>query len=710
MNRKPLLSVALASVAFVTGPVAAAEGDVASSEEVVSADAASDAGYGSDAGDGGIIVTGRLFSTHPATINAPVVLSGETLIRKTRAQLGDTLATMPGVSASSFAPGASRPVLRGFDAARVRLLAEGVGSLDASTVSADHAVAIDTLTIERIDVLHGAEVLLYAGDPAGGAVNVLDRRIPRTVPERGYAALATATYGSAADGTSLGASVDVALAPRLVAHVDASRARAGNLRTGGYVLSPQLRAETLASAEDLRTSGDADGADGADSLTAMANARGSIPNSATRSETVAGGLAFIGAGGDLGVSVQRFTTRYGVPPRPEAGGPADVSIDMRQTRVDTRGGVNFTGGILQRLEFRGSFGDYEHQEQHNGTAEATFRSQGVETRLEAIQAEQGGWRGRSGLQFGDRTLNVIGEEVLLPDNNTQNLALFTLQQVRMGRVDFEAAGRFENVKVRAKPNGLHRAFDLWSGVAGIAWRPVDSLTLHVNIQRGERAPSAEELLVDGIHEASQTYQIGNPVFRTERSVGVEGGLRVQTPGVLLSVIGFATDFDNFITPLPTGDEIAGFPVYRFVQEQARFYGVEAEASVRVAKWGDGTLTLDGGADYTHASLVGIGPVSRIPPLRLRGGLEYGTPSLTLRGEVEWNAKQSRVAEFENPTSAFTLLGVSASWKPMGPDGALTLIASADNLLDVSGRRAASETRDFVPIAGRDFRITASVQF
>lgn len=701
MNRSSLLSIALSSAALVASPAVAADGDMSASADAIMADA------GEDANEGGIIVTGRFFTREPATINAPVILSGETLIRKTRAQLGDTLATMPGVSASSFAPGASRPVLRGFDAARVRLLSEGVGSLDASTVSADHAVAIDTLTVERIDVLHGAEVLLYAGDPAGGAVNVLDHRIPRSVPENGYSAQATATYGSAADGTSLGASVDVALTSRLVAHIDGSRARAGNLRTGGNVLSPQLRAEVLASAAELRTQGDVEGAD---TLTAMGNARGTIPNSATRSETVAGGLAFIDAAGDMGVSVQRFTTKYGVPPRPEAGGPAAVSIDLRQTRVDTRGGVNFTGGFLKRLEFRGSYGDYEHQEQHNGTAEATFRSKGIETRLDAIQAEQGGWRGRSGVQFGDRTQNVISDEALIPDNNTQNLALFTLQQLRAGAFDFEVAGRFENVKVRAKPNGLRRGYDLWSGVAGIAWRPADTLTLHVNIQRGERAPSAEELFVDGIHEASQSYQTGNPAFRTERSLGVEGGLRLHTPGILLSVIGFATDFDDFITPIPTGNEIEGFPVYQFVQENARFYGVEAEASARLASWGDRTLTLDGGADYTHASLVGVGPVPQIPSLRLRSGLEYGSPVLTLRGEVEWNAKQSRVAEFENPTSAFTLVGISASWKPMGADSALTLIASADNLLNVTGRRAASGTRDFVPIAGRDLRITASIQF
>lgn len=654
-----------------------------------------------------IIVTGRLFSAEADPISAPVVLTGDSLTREARPQLGEMLAKLPGVSATSFAPGASRPVLRGFDAARVRILTDGISSLDASTVSADHAVALDTLTVERVDVLHGPEVLLYAGDPAGGAVNTIDKRIPRHVPDQPVTFEALAGYGTAADSVTLGGAADVRLAPRFVAHFDASYAHSSDLRVGGYVLSPALRSEILADAAAL--AGDGDTAGAAD-LTSQANRRGRLPNSAARSDTLGAGLAFIDDGGDLGVSIQRFNTTYGIPPRPEVGNPDPVSIALRQTRYDIRGGVNFGGGFLDRLQFRAAYGDYSHEEREDGIAGTRFASQGLEGRIEAVQANRGGWRGKSGIQFGDRTLNVVGDERLIPDNHTTNLAVFTLQQVRFGPVDLEAAGRYERVDVRAKPAGPERNFKLWSAVAGAAWRITDKLSLHADFQHGERAPSAEELFIDGVHDATQSYERGNPGFVIERSNGVEGGLRWQSPGVLVSVIGFLTDFDNFITPIPNGEEIEGYPVFQYTQAKARFRGVEAEASVKLADWGERSLTVDGGLDYTHAELVGIGPVPRIPPLRLRGGVEFGMPGLTLRGDVEWNARQSRVSTFENETAPFTLLGASATWKPMGEDGPLTLILAADNLLNVDGRRAASETRDFVPIAGRDVRLTAAIHF
>lgn len=697
MSQRPLLkTTALLAAMLAAGPA------LAQSDESPAAKAP-----GSDAGGEPIIVTGRLFSRDSDPISAPVVLSGDTLTRQTRPQLGEMLAKLPGVSATSFAPGTSRPVLRGFDAARVRVLVDGIGSLDAATVSADHAVAVDTLTVERVEVLHGPEVLLYAGDPAGGAVNALDKRIPRRIPDNGYSIDALASYGSAADSVAGGTAIDVALAPRLVGHIDASWSRSSDLRIGGNVLSPQLRAETLAASDALRDDGDITGAN---ELTAAANRRGRLANSATRSRNLGAGLAFIDEGGDLGVSVSRFTTTYGIPPRPEVGNPDPVSIALRQTRFDVRGGVNFGGGFLKRLEFRGAYGDYGHDERDAGIPEATFLSKGLEARLEAVQADQGGWRGRSGVQFGDRSLDVIGDERLIPNNHTSNLALFTLQQFRLGSIDLEAGGRYEKVDVRAKPAGPERNYNLWSGVVGAAWHPSDTLTFHVDFQHGERAPSAEELFIDGIHDATQSYERGNPGFLVERSNGIEGGVRFQSDGFLLSAIGFATDFENFITPIPTGEEIEGYPVFQFTQAKAKFRGAEVEASARLASWGDSKLSVDGGLDYTHAELTGIGPVPRIPPLRLRGGLEFGSPALTLRGEVEWNARQSRVTTFENETAPFTLIGASATWKPMGEEGPLTLILSGENLLDVDGRRAASQTRDFVPIAGRDIRVTAAISF
>ena len=187
-------------------------------------------------------------------------------------------------------------------------------------------------------------------------------------------------------------------------------------------------------------------------------------------------------------------------------------------------------------------------------------------------------------------------------------------------------------------------------------------------------------------------------------------MRFASDRASLSVTGYLTNFNGFITALPTGDEEGGLPVFQYEQMPARFKGFEAAGSFEALQWEGGALTVDASADYTHARLKGGGPVPRIPALRLQGGVEAKMGSFHLRGEVEWNDSQDRVAAFEYPVQSFTLVNMSADWHPMGEDGPVTLILAANNLFDVTGRRAASFTRDFVPISGRDIRLTAKLSF
>ena len=652
-----------------------------------------------------IVVTG-----HPPTdfaiLNATTSLAGDALLAQTRGQIGDVLAKLPGVSATSFAPGASRPVLRGFGGDRVAVLIDGIGSIDASTVSVDHAVVFDPLTVDHIDVYHGPAVLLFGGNAIGGAVNGLDKRIPRRVPD-GIAATVNGGYATAADERSLGGSVDVALAPRLAAHVDASWRKSDDVRTGGRIVSPSLRSDLLAEAAGLRAEGEEDKAT---ELEQAADLRGRIPNSAARTLTLGAGIAFIDAGGDIGVSVQRFDTRYGVPARPGSDEDA-VSIDLVQTRVDMRGSVKLGEGLLDSLQFRGTYGDYKHAELEGDTVGTQFAGEGIEFRADLVQSKRGGWRGRSGVQLADRSLAINGEEAFTPDYAARRLGLFTLQSFEFGSGwTLEGAGRFERARVAANEITFARSFDLWSASAALSWESEGGLTLGVNYVRGARAPSAEELLSDGVHVATQSYELGNPLFAKETSDGYEAYVRYDRDRSHLSLTGFLTDFASYITSLPTGEEREGFPVYAYSQIPARFAGFEASGDAQVLAWGDGDLTLNATADYTHARLKGVGPAPLIPPLRLRGGMEVRQGSLRVNAEVEWNDRQDRVAANSAPVASFTLVNIGADWHPMGEDGPLTLALQADNLFDVVGRRAASVTRDFVPIAGRDVRLTARYSF
>jgi iron complex outermembrane receptor protein len=656
-----------------------------------------------DAGHAPIIVTGRLISGDRDAIVAPVVINGEDLARHAAAQIGTLLAHLPGVSTSGFAPGASRPVLRGFDGPRVQILTDGIGSLDASSVSVDHGVAIDSLNVEQIDVLHGPAVLLYAADPAGGAVNALERRIPRRMPENPVRAEAVAGYGSAAHSVNLAGTVDVAIAPRLAAHFDAAYNRAGDARIGGNVVSDPLRARTLAEAADLSAGGDGDAAD---MLTEQVNARGRIANSWARGTTLGAGLAFIDSGGTLGIAVQRLTSDYGIPPRPSTD-PEDVSIALRQTRVDLHGSVNL-GGFLDRLDFRAAFGDYTHAEIVGGEAEARFYNTAIEARLVLTQAKRGGWRGETGIQYGNRNFRIDGEP-LVPDSISQRLAVFTRQQLSLGRFDLEGSGRFEHVSIEPK-QGLRRSFGLLAAGAGFAWHPVESLTFSLSATHGERAPSPEELYINGVHEATQSYEQGNPAFRIERSNTLEAGLRYHGDRFAGAVTAYATNFGNFIAPVPTGTRIEGVPAFQFIQGDAKFRGIEAEGTWKALRWADGSaLSLEGAVDYVHAAIGNVGPVSRIPPLRVRGGLSFDAERFGANLETVYNARQGRVATNENPVDAFTLLNASVTWRPGGKNSPATFILSGDNLLDANGRLSTSETRDFVPIAGRNVRLTLSMR-
>jgi iron complex outermembrane receptor protein len=642
-------------------------------------------------------------------------VSGEILAEKTRAQLGDILTSMPGVSATSFSPGASRPVLRGYQGNRVAVLTDGIGNIDVSNTSADHAVTIDTLTIERIEVLRGPAVLLFGGQAVGGAVNALDKRIPRSVPEEAVHVDALAGYGSAAEDWSGGASIDVPLSNRVVVHLDGSYRNSGDLRTGGFVLSPTLRAATLDFAEEEEVEGNLEEAEEARELAAQ---RGRIPNSAVESWTAAGGIAFIDDGGNLGISYSIYDTNYGVPARPGTGhgheggeeGEAPVTIGLRQYRVDFRGEVNLGEGLFDKLRLRAGYADYTHTEFEGDEIGTVFDSEGIEARAEFVQNDRNGWRGASGVQYQSRDFEAIGAEAFVPPNKTRAYGLFTLQEFKFGALDAEVALRFDTAELRADTIGVTRAFNNFSGAIGLGYN-IGDLKIGANISRTGRAPSVEELFSNGPHIATQAFEIGDPTLKSERAWNGELYARYDGTNAEFSATVYANRFDNFIFEAETGEEEDDLPVFQYFQDDARVWGVELQGTARLGSFGGFDLAVDGVADYTRAKIAnGGGNIPRIPPLRLLGGVELNSGNLDLRGEVEWSDDQNRTAAFETTTNGFTLVNALATWRPFGRDRNITLIASANNIFDVTARRAASFTKDFVPLSGRDFRVTARFSF
>jgi iron complex outermembrane receptor protein len=710
MKTAPLLAISASVSALslaLAAPAYAQQSNSASTEARIQ----SDDFHGSD----DIVVTAP-FVERLDILSGTSAISGEVLAEKTRAQLGDILTSLPGVSATSFSPGASRPVLRGYQGNRVAVLTDGIGNIDASNTSADHAVTIDTLTVERIEVLRGPAVLLFGGQAVGGAVNALDKRIPRSIPDEAIHIDALAGYGSAAGDWSGGASIDMPITDRVIVHLDGSYRNSDDLRTGGYVLSPNLRAEVLDFAAEETSEGNLEEAAEA---TELANQRGRIANSAVTTWTAGGGIAFIDDGGNLGVSYSIYDTNYGIPARPgashahageETTEEAPVTIGLRQYRLDFRGEVNLGDGLFEKLRLRAGYADYTHTEFEGDEIGTIFNSQGIEARAEFMQNDRNGWRGASGVQYQTRDFEAIGAEAFVPPNKTRQYGLFTLQEYTKGNLDAEVAVRFDTAELRADTLGLTRSFNNVSAALGLGYH-IGDLKIGANISRTGRAPAVEELFSNGPHIATQAFEIGDPDLKSERAWNGELYARYDTPGTAFSATLYTNRFDNFIYEAETGNIEDDLPVFQYFQNDAKVWGVEFQASKRLASFGSSNLSVDGVADYTRAKISsGGGNAPRIPPLRLLGGVELTNASFDLRGEVEFSDDQTKTATFETPTDGFTLVNASATWRPFGRDRNIALIASANNIFDVTARRAASFTKDFVPLTGRDFRVTARLSF
>ena len=664
------------------------------------------------ADDEDIVVTAMRRTSREDTISGVAIVRADELAANIRPGLGDSLTHTPGVSATSFGPSASRPVLRGLQGERVRVLSNGIGSIDVSNTSVDHAPVVNPLLAQRIEVLRGPQSLLFGSSASGGVVNVIDRRIPDAVPDEAIHFGAMGGYGSAANERMLAASAEVPLGGNWVGHVDGSWLKTDDLRIGGHALTPELRATALASSllpPDPMADPEID-------FAANAAIEGTLPNTANRTWTAGVGLAFVTDGGNIGVAYSKYDSLYGVPVRfaTEPGqGQEAPRIKLRQDRIDARAEVVTGGDLIEKLAFRYAFGDYVHNEiEPDGAIGTTFSSTGMEARLELVQAQRGGWKGVTGTQYMNRDFNVVGAEAFLPRNSSEQIGFFTLQQWESGPLMLEGGARYERSQQVAKPDASQpqffageRRFDAFSAAFGAAYDVAPGWKVAANLSRTSRAPSAEELFANGPHAGTSAFEVGDPDLKLEQAWTAEGILRGNVEGLRFEASIFHSRYNNFVYEERTGAIEDGLPEFQVRQANARLYGFEAEAEVTLAKPGPWTISANGLVDYVHAEIDGAGPAPRIPPLRMLGGLKAASPHLDLLVEVEHVFAQNRTAVFETATPGYTVFSLSATWRPLGDDGPLSLILSGNNLFDVDARRHASYLKDYAPLAGRDIRLT-----
>jgi len=670
--------------------------------------------------DQAIVVTGV---RRPAgdVLGGVSVLDEEELTHDMKPSLGDTLADLPGVSASSFGPTASRPILRGLSGERAAVLIDGIGALDLSASDPDHAVAINPLTAERIEVLRGPGALLYSSSVIGGVVNVVDTRIPRKLPTD-VDVDAMLNYGTAANERSGNLGVDVPLGGHLVAHADAAYSKYDDLHVGGYLLSEPLRRQALASPDP--------------DIQALAGLKDTLPNTAGRTDDLAGGVAYVDGELNIGISYNHHDAKYGVPIRfsldPNIE-PEVPTIDAHQDRGDARVNIPI-GGFFKIFEFRGGISKYRHAEiEEDGEVGSRFFSNGGEMRADVVQTERGGWGGTTGIQYLSQDARIRGDEKYLPDSRKQNFGLFTLQTLERGPIRFEGGLRVDFSRLHANADEtiadiaeefgedrgeefdvgdapIARSFTPISASIGANYEFIPGWRAGLSLSHSERAPSIDEVFSFGPHGGSQQFLIGDPDIALEKSNGVELSVHRTTGPVHVQGSLYYSRYSNFIFQAPTGEIEDRLPVYEYRQGKADYYGFEVESDVKFGKamgidWG-GELV----ADAVRAKIKSFGNAPEIPPFRVLGGLTGSRGQVDARVEVEHVTAQHRTAPIETATPGYTMVNASLDWHPFAANPELTLTLQGNNLFDVNARRAASDLKDYAPLAGRDIRLAARLSF
>lgn len=630
-----------------------------------------------------VVVTGAPYVVSlDSTTTSVNIVKREALDLAPSAGLGDVLANLPGVRSSFFGPGASRPVIRGLSGPRVLVLTNGVGQIDASGLSPDHQVASDPQEAERIEVLRGPSALAYGGSAIGGVVNVIDERVASKF-RAGVHGRALASYSTADEGKLVSGQLSAGFAERWTVTLDGVHRRSDD-----YEIPVDRISRRLAEAEGLP---------------APSRSRTRVANSYSDLDAWGGGLSYVGSKAWGGVSIKRTESDYGSPAE------EDVFIDLKQTRVDARGGLDIDFGPFRQIKFAGGYADYKHTEFEGDEAGTTFLSRGEEGRIELVQNDRGGWQGALGVQALHRNFDALGEEALIPKTVIDEAGIFTLQRLDKDSWGVEGGVRVDTRKLDSVRG--ERRFTNISASAGAFARPAEGLFLGLSLSRTSRAPTEEELFSLGAHPATGAFEVGDATLGKEVSYGIDSTIHYDRGPWTIDLHGFYVDYDNFIDLVPTADidDESGFRIYEFRDGGAKFYGAEVEASYEAWSDGDRSFHIEGGADYVRGR-TDAGPAVRIPPWSVTARGVYESPFWTGTLELHRVGKQNRVAAFELPTSGYTMLNASIVLRPIADQPDLKFFLDGQNLTNIEAREHASFLKDVAPLPGRTFRMGVGYRF
>ena len=680
-------------------------------------------------------------------------LDSEALRKEAANSLGQTLANMTGVTSASFGAAVGLPVIRGQSGARVSVVQNGLASLDAASVSPDHANSVDPLVAERIEIIRGPATLLYGNGAIGGVVNVIDNRIPEILPValNGAVELRHST-ASSEDSSAFKLENGVG---QLAWHLDGAYRDSGDIGIPDYPIAESPIAESPikeSPANDTAIEQDQP-VDEKHVHFERPETNGFIPNSDSRSHSLAAGGSWIAEQGFAGFSVSHRSNNYGLPQGSHLHDDhdehaqdtaEDVRIDLMQTRYEFKARAE-RDGLFHQINGRLSYSDYEHREfvprteehdeEHDPEQEephsdehddhsTRFTNRGFDSRVTAHYARDyprlsEDWSGVLGVQLSAAEFAVVGDEGFLPRTDSRSASIFAAETIRAGQWIYEFGGRMQQVELSPEL-GCARDEISWSASAAAIWQTSDSINTSLSISRAQRAAGVEERYSNidtadcsardadalRLHTPTGWVEIGNPNLKQETSNNIEFSVHKHLGDLHGEVSIYLNRANNYIY-LAASEQV---PMAHYRQEDAEFYGYEAEVSLPLTISAQQQLEVTLFSDAVHAELASGHYLPRIPPRRsgVALGLMRQNWSLGLRCAYVDDARH--LAPGEPNTDSYTLLEINADYHLHLGSHELLLFAKGSNLLDETIRNHTSFVKNLAPEPGRALRAGVRLSF
>jgi len=642
-------------------------------------------------------------------------LSGDNLKKKIADSLGSTLEQEQGMNNASFGPGVGQPIVRGQGGPRVQVLQDGLSILDASQFSGDHANAIEPVLAERIEVLRGPATLLYGGTAIGGAVNIIDNRVPMKMPDKPITGTLASRYITMSNETSNVLKLDAGK-DKFALHLDGFYRQNANQTVPGYAIDQSAYQQLTGTTPDINT-------------------HGYVGNTSGNAIGGTAGASYIDDWGYAGLSYNNRNDYYGIPPRGGAGDP-QVNLFQTMSRYTWKNEINTPFDLAKKLSLRIAYNDYTHVELDANQTNTTFTNQGFDSRLEMEHQPLGPFTGTWGLQTQNNRFSVLsapgalpaGAPPISPYANIQDYALFGIEKFDTGPVSYEAGLRVEGTSINAQNNPI-RTYIPISASASALWQINDEHHVRLAASRSQRAPQIQELYFNGYHDASGSVELGNSNLNMETSYNLDLGYQFKSDWAKADITLFQDWFNNYIyryytgvyantnvypynqTCDPNDPTCAAAPVYQYNQQNAAFMGFEANLTLPVVKSQYGNVDLDLFSDFTRGQFVAGGNVPRMPPLRYGAQLGYSMDEYNMNLRLTRANAQNLAGEYDTATPGYLLLNFNAQYKVANVGGyEVTVFAKGNNLLNQTIRNSVSFMRVWAPQPGRGGELGVQISY